>query len=77
MRYLASSLCTLVLGAGVLFGIAGTASATAQSAMAKQDTVTAGQCVGGGGFVDQDGTSPTGLRCLGGQFDGIPVTLGQ
>ncbi|MEV6672337.1 hypothetical protein [Streptomyces sp. NPDC051162] len=77
MRYLASSLCTLALGAGVLFGIAGNAAATAQPAVAKQDTVTAQQCVGGGGFVDQDETSPTGLRCLGGEFDGIPVTLGQ
>ncbi|MGW2364150.1 hypothetical protein ACWCZ5_00970 [Streptomyces sp. NPDC001667] len=76
MRYLASSLCTLALGAGVLFGIAGN-SAAAQSAVAKQDTVTAAQCVGGDGFVDHDDSSPTGLRCLGGQFDGVPVTLGQ
>ncbi len=76
MRRIAIALGALVIGSGALFGATGTAAAVVHPTAAKQDTVTAMQCVGGGGFVDHDDTSPTGLRCLGGQFDGIPVTLG-
>ncbi|RLU85865.1 hypothetical protein CTZ27_26215 [Streptomyces griseocarneus] len=77
MRYLASSLCTLALGVGALFGVAGAAAAAARPALVEQQVVTATQCVHGGGFVHNDVTSPTGLRCVGGQFDGDPAVLGQ
>ncbi|RLU94860.1 hypothetical protein CTZ27_19050 [Streptomyces griseocarneus] len=77
MRNVAISLAVLLLGLGALTGTAAAASAAGQPAVAKQDTVTAMQCVAGGGFVDDDDpTSPTGMRCFGGQFDGVPVTLG-
>lgn len=66
MRRLTLSLATAVLGLGALFGAAGTAAA-------HQQLITPDRCEAGGGQVIETGTSPTGLGCDGGTYNGAWV----
>jgi hypothetical protein len=69
MRRLLAAAVVAGVGSAVLLGVVPVASAVPY-------TVTAAQCVAGGGFVDEDDAGPTGLVCYGGLYDGVPVTLG-
>jgi hypothetical protein len=69
-------LAGMALTGAALIPALSTTPAHAAAIEAAQPVVTASQCISGGGEVRFDITSPTLLRCFGGEFHGSPVIRG-